>query len=644
MAESGLCASVVESDEHGVVNRFATRKLALTFKDPAVESRWSVTDFERSIHTTRLSLAAAVTLVAVWTAVFVLTRVYSEKKDLEIKQFVLIVGSLPLLLGTIAVSRTRVAVLVGTFVLLYTYISTTGERIGHAAPILPLVAYIVCCHFVLPFSIVVATVTSAGVIIELVVFLGVCGLEGHLSSKIILVVNVVSVWLLAVYLGWHFQKQKRLFWRVEKHCSKRVNKCDATPIQSALDKIVLLRQLPCVTAFREADRLTRDAVDLLLRVPGVSVKGVKLDTLPSSASSDGALFPALQLSVGNPEVDHSQRYLCVASQGMRGSLAKESIAESDGHLEMWNMDLFAFQNEMNVLSVIARDILQSYRFCDTMCLNASALTSFLLKIDMAHKPNPFHNSVKAASTIHAVHSFLHMLPPGYFSQIEVLSVLVAAAVCRLAHQGVNNRYLVASGDDAALRFNDRAVVENNSVATALAYLSHPEFDFLARAAPAERRAFRSLLIELVLSTDPDCREEFVGRWAEKTAAGLNASSPDDRLGVLKLLLVLADVSFVCKSYSLYKTWAGRMQEEWFAQGDLEREHGMPVSSGMDRNEPVIAFAHSRMLEGLETLVSTACSFVGPRAQFLHDNFAANQSSWEMTADASQTLSSQHSGF
>lgn len=50
-----------------------------------------------------------------------------------------------------------------------------------------------------------------------------------------------------------------------------------------------------------------------------------------------------------------------------------------------------------------------------------------------------------------------------------------------------------------------------------------------------------------------------------------------------MCLKCADVGHVTKSVELHKIWTMRITEEFFNQGDKERELNIPVSAGMDRN-------------------------------------------------------------
>jgi hypothetical protein len=73
-----------------------------------------------------------------------------------------------------------------------------------------------------------------------------------------------------------------------------------------------------------------------------------------------------------------------------------------------------------------------------------------------------------------------------------------AAHCR---RGRTNDYLVNAGDELALRYNDRAPMENHHLSASFALLRRPELNFLSHLDKRQYDALRKLVIELVLSTD-----------------------------------------------------------------------------------------------------------------------------------------------
>jgi cAMP-specific phosphodiesterase 4 len=61
----------------------------------------------------------------------------------------------------------------------------------------------------------------------------------------------------------------------------------------------------------------------------------------------------------------------------------------------------------------------------------------------------------------------------------------------------------------------------------------------------------------------------------------------DRIQVLQNLVHCADLSNPTKPLALYRKWVERIMEEFFVQGDKERENNMEISPMCDRHTATI---------------------------------------------------------
>jgi hypothetical protein len=97
------------------------------------------------------------------------------------------------------------------------------------------------------------------------------------------------------------------------------------------------------------------------------------------------------------------------------------------------------------------------------------------------------------------------------------------------HGGLTNDYLVASGHNLALLYNDHTPLENHHAAAAFRLLRCPELNFLAALSAAEQARFRKLVIDLVLATDMKQHFAILSQFAtvhRLSAPGM--SSPSSR--------------------------------------------------------------------------------------------------------------------
>uniref|UniRef100_M4BXW4 PDEase domain-containing protein n=1 Tax=Hyaloperonospora arabidopsidis (strain Emoy2) TaxID=559515 RepID=M4BXW4_HYAAE len=95
---------------------------------------------------------------------------------------------------------------------------------------------------------------------------------------------------------------------------------------------------------------------------------------------------------------------------------------------------------------------------------------------------------------------------------------------------------------------------------------------------------------MVLATDNSVHSACLGKLdnlvKRSTREGWNYADPNDERLVLQMALHTADVSNPTKPLHIYLVWADRIKQEFYQQGDKERELLLPVSIGYDRKQPI----------------------------------------------------------
>ena len=158
-------------------------------------------------------------------------------------------------------------------------------------------------------------------------------------------------------------------------------------------------------------------------------------------------------------------------------------------------------------------------------------------------------------------------------QVDVLSILLSAAIHDYDHPGLTNNFLVASNHPLAILYNDRSVLENHHVASAWKLmLSTPKFEFLQKLEPRLLKKIRLSTIELVLSTDMSKHFEIISQWKTLTSSSNTIALEDNstRISLMQMIIKFSDISNPAKDYSAHRRWSRLVIEEFYHQGDLER--------------------------------------------------------------------------
>ncbi|WIA11311.1 hypothetical protein OEZ85_011434 [Tetradesmus obliquus] len=173
-------------------------------------------------------------------------------------------------------------------------------------------------------------------------------------------------------------------------------------------------------------------------------------------------------------------------------------------VEDWQFDSFklAAVSGNRPLSVLAFFLLKRSNLVKRCGLDEGRLARWLVRLEQGYPPNPYHNRTHAADVTRNVHVLLTRGGLGAAAaadDISTVAAYMAAVVHDFEHRGVNNDFLVRSGDALALLYNDHSPHENHHLAASWGALV--EHDFLRGMPRASRELLRRLIIDMVLATD-----------------------------------------------------------------------------------------------------------------------------------------------
>ena len=198
--------------------------------------------------------------------------------------------------------------------------------------------------------------------------------------------------------------------------------------------------------------------------------------------------------------------------------------------------------------------------------------------------NPYHNALHVADVVQALGVLLAQLGD-CLSPLETFALILAAAVHDLGHDGYTNQYHVERTTERAVAHNDRAVQENYHLATFFARLcTAPEMDILATLTDSERKEVRKMVIDAVLATEMAHHYDMVAAFkASSLSRGSELEQWRDSVELRGYILHAADISNQCRPYRFARKWSRRVLDEFFLQGDSERDEGAAVSPLCDRH-------------------------------------------------------------
>jgi len=304
--------------------------------------------------------------------------------------------------------------------------------------------------------------------------------------------------------------------------------------------------------------------------------------------------------------------------------------------DKWGVDMFRIHTvtDKRTLTCITYTIFQERDLLKTFKIHGKVFLNFLRTLEDHYLQDvPYHNSVHAADVTQSTHVLLNS--PALecvFTPLEVMSAIFAAAIHDVDHPGLTNQFLINTSSELAIMYNDESVLENHHLAVAFKLLQNSDCDIFANLTRKQRQTLRKMVIDMVLATDMSKHMSLLADLKTmvetKKVAGSGVLLLDnytDRIQVLQNMVHCADLSNPTKPLELYNNWVDRIMEEFFQQGDRERESGLDISPMCDRYNATIEKSQVGFIDYIvHPLWETWADLVHPDAQEILDALENNR--------------------
>ena len=276
---------------------------------------------------------------------------------------------------------------------------------------------------------------------------------------------------------------------------------------------------------------------------------------------------------------------------------------------------------------IANEILSPFEILENEIIPKSIFKNFIEKIISGYnrKNAIYHNDLHAGDVMQTSYTILNqgkLIKKMKLGQLDTFSLLIACLCHDFKHPGQNNLYQINAKTKYAMRYNDISVLENYHVSQTFKVLQIKETNLFINFSPEEYRICRRRMIDCILSTDMANHQKVLsavkikienydiekGKNFEKIFEDNN----EDDLGklyenqqcILNMIIHGSDISNPAKP----SLWTKRVYDEFFIQGDLEKEKGLTVSMFCDRestnvNKAMIGFINFVVLPSIIILVN-----------------------------------------
>lgn len=327
---------------------------------------------------------------------------------------------------------------------------------------------------------------------------------------------------------------------------------------------------------------------------------------------------------------------------------KQIVMRALEKIDNWDFDVFSMQHFTGGHSLFytCYALFMRYGFFSTFKLDESKVINLLSQIEAGYQPNPYHNSTHAADVLHITHFILKLGGLQETSNLKnehLFAALIAAAIHDYDHPGTNNNFHTKSQSYLSRLYSDRSILENHHVSEVFELMKDPRFDILDVLTPEARKDVHDTVVDMVLATDMGLHQRILQTFkkrlseekgeSDRGGPNLLVRKEDQRLA-MSMAIKMADISNCGRPENLYLTWATKIHDEFFLQGDRELNIGSNVSPFMDRSNPSMARSQVAFMNFVVVPLFESMSDFLPKLSFTIDLVENNKRYWDSHDDSS----------
>ena len=318
-----------------------------------------------------------------------------------------------------------------------------------------------------------------------------------------------------------------------------------------------------------------------------------------------------------------------------------------------DFNIFDFKSKVgynNVLPLMCHCILKTLGLMDNRIITLSKLESFLRAINDNYKETTlYHNSLHGADVTQSLCViFLNTNAEQICetSVLDLLGMIISAMGHDLGHPGLTNTFHINASTDLALKYNDLSCLENYHCSFLFKILKKDETNIFEKLNVKNYKNIRKRMISQILATDMANHGEVMSLIRTKIKlfqeeknenenlkefilfSGNEKTKFDEQQVLLNYLIHMADLGHNCKKYEISKQWVKLLCEEFWIQGDKEKNMGIPVSFLCDRDKIDVPASQVNFLRGF--IISSFDSLIEifPNLKFTMDNAKNNINEWQ----------------
>ena len=337
------------------------------------------------------------------------------------------------------------------------------------------------------------------------------------------------------------------------------------------------------------------------------------------------------------EGDHSNKRLVTFGQEINNKIPKLPLYLTSGIdinslFDFQNFDIFTLKEKLgleNVMPFLGKEIIKKINIMHL--LDESKVDNFLMVLSKTYQNTRalYHTSLHGVDVCYSTLLILTYLRdnenkiPG-ISELDTVSLIIAGLAHDVGHPGLTNKFMVNSKNELSIIYNDQSVLENFHCAKTFQLLENNDINIFCNFSNEDFLLLRKKMIGEILATDMAFHFKIVDDYKEYK------KNRDVKLEQYQLNFIthIADLFHNYRKFEISLKWVEILSNEFWNQGDKEKELGLPISFLCDREDmdvpkSQVGFLKTFSLPTIQELVEVNAKF-----EQLKKNGLNNYNRWE----------------
>ncbi len=313
-----------------------------------------------------------------------------------------------------------------------------------------------------------------------------------------------------------------------------------------------------------------------------------------------------------------------------------------------NFDIFQIKDLIgynNVLPFVGRIILENLGLIDEEILNIQKIDSFLVSVTKQYKKETlYHNSLHGADVTQSCYIFFSHTNAEKIAKtnvLDLLSIFISSLGHDIGHPGLTNTFHINDSTEMAITYNDISVLENFHASTLFKIIRKTETNIFEKLTTIDYKIIRKRMIAEILATDMANHSKITSLIKSKISLSENGkdyklnlltgneqTKNEEQQCLLDFIIHLADLAHNTRLFNISIKWVELLSEEFWLQGDLEKQRNLPVSFLCDRENTNVPQSQKGFITGFIIPTFEILTNIFPTLKFTLDNANKNYKQWQ----------------